>query len=70
MRSGVDLNMLAAVWMRIMLLIIGWMAAAVVAIIAGIVLGTSFLAILLASGGAWTCVVLMLFSVPSSRIEL
>jgi len=50
--------MLAAVWIRIFLLVVGWGASAVIALIAGVLLGLPKLIVMLAGGLAWTCLLL------------
>jgi hypothetical protein len=50
--------MMAAVWIRMLLLALGWGASAVIALIAGILFGLPKLLVLLAGGLAWTCLLL------------
>jgi len=51
--------MLAAVWIRIFLLALGWAASAGIALIAGLLFGLPKLAVLLAAGITWTCFLLL-----------
>jgi hypothetical protein len=48
-----------AVWTRVIVLAAGWMAALGTALLASALLGTPKLAVLLASGGLWTCLLLL-----------
>jgi len=51
--------MLATVSIRIFLLALGWGASAVIALIAGVLLGLPKLVVLLAGGIVWTCLLLL-----------
>jgi hypothetical protein len=48
-----------AVWARLIVLAAGWAAAITTAIIAGDLLQTPELPVALASGGIWTCLLLL-----------
>lgn len=47
------------VWARVLALGAGWIAAAGIAFLAGALLGIPKLPVLLASGGVWTCLLLL-----------
>jgi hypothetical protein len=66
--SGVGPVMIAAVWARILVLATGWVATAIVALIAGVLLSIPKLPVLLAGGGIWTCLLLLL-SVPTTPVR-
>jgi len=48
-----------AVWARLLALAAGWLAAGGTALLAGALLGVPKLPVLLASGGLWTCLLLL-----------
>jgi hypothetical protein len=48
-----------AVWARLLALAAGWAAAGAAALLAGALLGIPKLPVLLASGGVWTCLLLL-----------
>ena len=51
--------MMGAVWARLLLLAAGWGAAAVMALLAGAILGLPKLPVLLAGGVIWTWLLLL-----------
>jgi putative ABC transport system substrate-binding protein len=54
--------MIAAVWVRILVLVTGWVAAAIIAFITGVLLSLPKLPVLVAGGDMWTCLLLLLSS--------
>jgi len=50
--------MMAAVWIRILLLALGWAASAAIALIAELLFGLPKLTVLLTGGIVWTCLLL------------
>jgi hypothetical protein len=52
--------MMAAVWARLLVLAAGWAASALIALLAGTLLDIPKLPVLLAGGGIWTCLLLIL----------
>jgi hypothetical protein len=57
--------MIAAVWVRLLVLGTGWAAAAVIAPLAWALLDIPMLPVLLTSGGIWTCVLFVALKCPS-----
>jgi hypothetical protein len=51
--------MMAAVWVRILVLAIGWVASALIALLVGF-LNVPKLPLMLAGGSTWTCLLLIL----------
>jgi hypothetical protein len=51
--------MMAGVWVRLLLLAAGWVAAAIIALLAGSLFGLPKLPVLLAGGVIWTCLLLL-----------
>jgi hypothetical protein len=52
--------MMAAVWARLLVLAAGWAASALIALLAGTLLDIPKLPVLLAGGGIWSCLLLIL----------
>jgi hypothetical protein len=57
--TGINPAMIAAVWVRLLVLATGWAAAVVIALLAGALLSLPKLPVLLAGGGIWTCLLLL-----------